>query len=295
MAYTTHKEAPKVRRDAAQLVLQKGLGVRTVARRYGVSPGTISKWVERARKIGIHPIPTKSSRPNHSPYRLSDEIRDRVAKKRIELGRSIEVIHHALEQEGVHISVSSVYRVLKSQYLIKRRSPWKRYHPSTTRPLPLHPGDLVQIDTIHLMNEWKERIYVYTAIDVHSRMTFARCYQKANTYSSLNFLKRMQKEWPFIISCIQSDHGPEFGSHFTRMAGMRHRHSRVRQPNDNAHIERFNRTIQDECLRDVPLQVAKINRALCTYLLHYNTRRHHFSLNFQTPSDILEASGVSKV
>lgn len=295
MAYNTNPKAPKVRRDAAQLVLQKRMGVRTVARRFGVSPGTITKWVKRAKKIGIHPIPTKSSRPEHSPKRLSEEIRDKVGKKRIELGRSIEVIHHALKEEGVHLGVSSVYRILKDQYLIKRRSKWKRYHPKTPRPLSLSPGDLVQIDTIHLMNQWKEKIYVYTIIDVYSRTTFARCYHKATTHSSLDFLRRAEKQWPFMISCIQSDHGSEFSAHFTRMAGMRHRHSRVRQPNDNAHIERFNRTLQDECLKGVPLNVVKINKALSKYLEYYNNKRHHFSLNFRVPRDILDASSVSKV
>lgn len=295
MAYTTDPRVSKVRRDAAQLVLQKGLGVRTVARRYGVSPGTVTKWVKKAKKIGVHPIPTKSSRPRHSPKRLSDEIRDKVGKKRIELGRSIEVIHHALKEEGVHLGVSSVYRILKSQYLIKRRSIWKRYHPKTPRPLPLSPGDLVQIDTIHLMNQWREKIYVYTAIDVYSRTAYARCYQRLSTHASLDFLRRAQKEWPFAISCIQSDHGPEFGSHFTRMAGMRHRHSRVRKPNDNAHIERFNRTVQEECLKGIPLDAGKINKALQIYLKYYNTERHHFSLKFCAPNDILDSSSVSKV
>jgi transposase InsO family protein len=226
---------------------------------------------------------------------LSDEIRGKVGKKRIELGRSIEVIHHALKEEGVHLGLSSVYRILKSQYLIKRRSRWKRYHPKTPRPLPLSPGDLVQIDTIHLMNQWKEKIYIYTIIDVYSRTAYARCYQRASTHASLDFLRRVEKLWPFSITCIQSDHGPEFGAHFTRMAGMRHRHSRVRTPNDNAHVERFNRTVQEECLRGTPLHVVKINKALHIYLNYYNTKRHHFSLKFRTPSAILDASSVSKV
>lgn len=295
MAYILNPHAPKVRRDAAQLVIQRGLGVRTVARRFGVSPGTVSKWVTKAKKIGVHPIPTRSSRPHRSPQRLSDEIRDKVGKKRIELHRSIEVVHHALKEDGIHIGVSTVYRILRSQFLIKRRSPWKRHHPKTPRPLPLGPGDLVQIDTIHLMNEWKEKVYVYTAIDVYSRTAFARCYLRARAAVSLDFLKRVQREWPFAISCIQSDHGSEFGAHFTRMAVMRHRHSRVRKPNDNAHVERFNRTVQEECLNAVPLNVAKINKALEAYLIHYNTKRHHFGLKFKTPHEILETTSVSKV
>ncbi|PIP87431.1 hypothetical protein COW81_00150, partial [Candidatus Campbellbacteria bacterium CG22_combo_CG10-13_8_21_14_all_36_13] len=40
--YTNNPNIPKVRRDAAQMV-RRGYGVRLVARRYGVSPGTITK------------------------------------------------------------------------------------------------------------------------------------------------------------------------------------------------------------------------------------------------------------
>lgn len=116
MAYNTNPKAPRVRRDAAQLILQKRMGVRTVARGYGVSPRTITKWVRKAKKIGIHPIPTRSLRPKHSPKRLSDEIRDKAGKKRIELGRSIEVIHHALKEDGIHLGLSSVYRILKKTH-----------------------------------------------------------------------------------------------------------------------------------------------------------------------------------
>ena len=55
----------------------------------------------------------------------------------------------------------------------------------------------------------------------------------------------MRAAVPFEIDCIQSDNGPEFGRYLTLNAGVRHRKIRKRKPNDNAHIEKFNRTIQD--------------------------------------------------
>jgi transposase InsO family protein len=274
---------PKVRREAARMV-RKGYSTREVARHFGFSQRAIIVWSRKSQEIGDNPIPTKSSRPNHSPKRLSKEVRDVVSNKRKELGRSIEVIHHAVKQDGLDISLSSVYRILRDRYLLKRKSPWKKLHYRTLRPEALKPGDLIQMDTIHLMLNKKQRIYVYTLIDLYSRIGYAMATNKISSGKSLLFLRKARAQLPFQISCIQTDNGPEFGSYFTQRIGTVHRHSRIRKPNDNAHIERFNRTIQDECINKVSVDAGKINKALKKYLYHYNNTRAHFSLNFCSPN-----------
>ena len=70
---------------------------------------------------------------------------------------------------------------------------------------------------------------------------------------------------------------------------MAHRHSSVRQPNDNAHLERFNRTIQEECLSRVPRSLASYQREIPAYLHYYNTERPHMGLEMRTPEDIIKA------
>jgi transposase InsO family protein len=282
---------PKVRREAARMV-RKGYSTREVARHFGFSQRAVAYWVHKSMKIGDHPIPTKSSRPNTSPKRLSKEVRDIVSNKRKELGRSIEVIHHVVKQEGLDVSLSSVYRILRDRYLLKRKSPWKKLHYTSLRPEALSPGDLVQMDTIHLMLNKKKRIYVYTLIDLYSRIGYAFATNRISSGKSLLFLRKARAQIPFQISCIQTDNGPEFGSYFTQRIGTVHRHSRIRKPNDNAHIERFNRTIQDECLNKVPIDVSKINKALKKYLHHYNNTRAHFSLNFRSPNVYLSEHKV---
>lgn len=285
MSYTTNTRLPRVRRDAVRM-LRKGYSTRMVARHFGYSQKAISNWSRKAEKLGDVPIPTKSSRPKTSPRRISNEICDQVSAKRKELGRSIEVVHHALTEDGVRVSLSSVYRILRDRYLLKRKSPWKKFHRTCMRPGALRPGDLVQLDTMHFMTGEKTRIYVYALIDVHSRIGYARACHKISSGKSLEFLREARAQLPFHISCIQTDHGPEFGSYFTQRLGIVHRHSRIRKPNDNAHVERFNRTLQDECLNKVPLDVSKMNKALKKYLNHYNNTRHHFGLKFRAPNDI---------
>jgi transposase InsO family protein len=88
---------------------------------------------------------------------------------------------------------------------------------------------------------------------------------------------------------LQADNGPEFQRWYhdqLKSKGITLRHSRVRQSNDNAHIERFNRTIQDECLSSHPKEQT-VQARLTPYLNFYNNERPHLGINFQTPGELL--------
>lgn len=286
MSYTKNPYLPKVRRDAADLV-RRGWGVRQVARYIGVSPGTVCKWVKKARIYGYHPIPTLSCKPKHHPKQLSQELISQICDKRIAIKRSSEVIQQELINEGVMVSLASVKRTLDRNHLLKKRSSWKRYHIPILRPDVLKQGDLVQIDTVHILNPEGRRIYVFTLLDVFSRWAYARAYEKANTQTALRFVKRAEQIASFPFRVIQSDHGSEFSQQFSEHVCSVHRHSRVRRPNDNAHLERFNRTIQEECLDKVSKTVEDMNLAIKNYLPYYNEKRLHFGLKLQTPLQIL--------
>lgn len=282
MSYTKNPYMPKVRREAAQMVY-KGYTPTEVGRRFGVGSSTICKWVKKAKKYGYHPIPTLSSRPKHHPNELSDEKIDRIVEVRLEHGRCSEVVQETLKQEGIVVSLSSVKRTLERYFLIKKRSLWKRYHPHQERPFVLNPGDLVEMDTIHLMTGPKTRIYVFTLIDVHSRWVYAKSYEKINGKTSVLFLREAQRHALFKFKMIQTDHGPEFGAWFVSMISIAHRYTRLGKPNDNAHIERFNRTIQEECLDRLERDVDVLNVEIRKYIKYYNHERLHLGINLKTP------------
>jgi transposase InsO family protein len=156
--------------------------------------------------------------------------------------------------------------------------------------MPEKPGILVEIDTIHEI--MPSRLYVYTLLDVCSRWAYAIPSLRISTHHSLGFVERARESAPFSFSTIQSDHGSEFSKWFTKRIverGMSHRHSRIRTPNDNAHLERFNRTLQDECLRHVPYSLRSWQKEIPEYLEYYNTKRAHMGLDMKTPTEILKA------
>ena len=288
MSYTQNPHMPRVRRDAADMV-RRGYTPTEVGRRFGVGSSTVCKWMKKAQWYGFHPIPTLSSRPTHHPKELCDEKIEAIVKERFKHNRCSEVVHRTLLNQGIQVSISSVKRTLKRRGLLKKRSPWKRFHPHVDRPYPLKAGDLVQIDTIHLMIGKKERIYVFVLIDVFSRWVYAKCYEKMSAARSLEFVREAERKACFNFNMIQSDHGPEFGKWFVTQIQKKHRYTRIGKPNDNAHIERFNRTLQEECLDKYPRNVAILNKKIPEYLKYYNTERLHMGISFLSPIQLLNS------
>lgn len=277
---------PRIRRDAAQLVY-RGWSARKVGRYLGFHHTAVMKWVEKSKQLGYHPIPTQSSRPESHPRQLKEETVRKIIEKRLQRNRYAEAVHQELANDGVKVSLSSVKRTIDRHGLTKKRSPWKRYHPHQDRPYPLKSGDLVQLDTIHRMIDEKKRLYIFVLLDVYSRWAYARAYAKMNGATSVRFVAETQKHASFQFGTLQSDHGPEFGKWFVSQVKKKHRYTRIGKPNDNAHIERFNRTLQEECLDGLPNDVKKINCGLKKYLRYYNYERVHGGINYQIPIQVV--------
>lgn len=289
MAYTTNEKIPRLRAQAVRMV-RGGKSTREVARYFGYGQSTIVKWCKKAPRVftqnGV--LETFSSRPHSSPRRISREIEGRIIATRQRIKRCSEVVCEQLKVEGVVVSLSTVKRVLSRYGCLKKRSPWKKQRKYPLRPEVKKQGDLVQFDTIHFIDKDGKRIYVYTALDVYSRYGFAILSKRIGAKRSVAFLKKALVYFPFDIQNIQTDNGSEFSLHFTdfvKRKRMTHRHIHPRSPNENGHLERFNRTIQEEIVRfgwciSIPSDIEK-------FLRHYNTERMHMGINYQTPRQMI--------
>lgn len=292
MAYTKNPHVPAVRWEAIRLV-REGWSTREVARRVGWSQSAVSQWVRKAGPGWYGPYPTRSCRPKTHPRSLSREVVAAIIAERVGRRRCGQVVHRELKKKGIVVSLSSVQRTLSRCHLLKKRSPWKRPHDFTLRPQAIRPGALLQCDTVHFLLPDGSRLYVYTLIDLYSRWAYAEVSLKLRAYKSASFIARAQKRAPFDFEMIQTDHGPEFSTRFTHILlrkGLGHRHSRVRQCNDNAHVERFNRTLQDECLTQTTHTLSSFRKALRVYLPYYNAERMHMGIDFKTPAQMLKVS-----
>jgi transposase InsO family protein len=288
MPYTTNPHLPRLRLDAVKLI-KAGWSSRKVARHTGFNQSTIVRW---AKKDIWHQrgIPTLSARPHSHPKQLSEELISKIIEYRQKYHRCAEVLQYLLKRDGIEVSVSSVKRTLRRHNLVGH-SKWKKWHQYPPRPLPAKPGLLVQVDTV-LDGPPGKGLHIYTMLDVCSRWAHAWPTARISTYKSLLFVAEAQKISPFSFSTLQSDHGSEFSKYFTKQLlaqGLEHRHSRVRRPTDNGHLERFNRTIQEECLNRIPRRLSLYKKEIPEYLKWYNEKRPHMALNMKSPAEVMRS------
>lgn len=292
MAYNKNPELPKVRREAVRLVKYHGWSVRKVARHFGYTHSAVVKWCKKDPTGGLRRIETRSSKPKTNPNALSAEAVTAIIRKRVGKRRCGQIIHRELLKDGVKVSLSSVQRTLSRTGLLKKRSLWKRPHDYTERPQAIHPGALLQADTVHIILPDGSRLYVYTLIDLYSRWAYAEVAKKISAIASSNFVARAQAEATFHFGMVQTDNGGEFQKMFRfrlYKLGCAHRYARVRKSNDQAHIERFNRTTQEECLDRTPQTIRHFRKALKSWLPYYVNERMHMGIDFQTPAQKLKA------
>jgi len=151
-----------------------------------------------------------------------------------------------------------------------------------------HPGHLVEIDTIvRIVNG--TRCYIITFIDVYSRFTFAWAYRSHSSKASQDFFKKILRVFPYEIEYLQTDNGSEFAKHFANLIKqlhLTHYHIYPKTPQHQAHIERYNRTIQEEYIDYHVFELINLqrfNQGLIDYLIWYNTERPHWSLGLKSP------------
>lgn len=289
MSYTNNPNMPKVRMQAVMLVKQ-GWSMRKTARYIGVYPSTVMRWVEKRVLGNNFSIPTLSSRPRTSPNALSANMVEKIIEYRQRHHRCAQVLQFLLNRDGFVASLSSIKRTLRRNNLVNH-SKWKKWHTYPARPEAVLPGKLVQIDTI-VDGPAGNRLYLYTMLDVCSRWAFALPFEKISTHKSLFFVRQGQNVSPFKFETIQSDHGSEFSLWLTKRLseqGLAHRHSRIRTPSDNGHLERFNRTIQEECLSRIPRKLSLYKKEIPEYLKWYNEQRPHMALNMKSPLEVLRS------
>ncbi len=148
---------------------------------------------------------------------------------------------------------------------------------------PTRPGHLVALDTVEIFIDGTRR-YIITFEDIYTRFGFAWATTSHASLAAKEFFDLCMKVFPYSFNFlyILTDNGSEFKKHFTEELNrlhLVHYHTYPRTPKMNAHVERFNKTIQNDfvdfrygLLKD---DVSGFNRELMDWLIWYNTRRVH--------------------
>ena len=145
---------------------------------------------------------------------------------------------------------------------------------------PVKPGDLVEMDSVAIFIDGIKR-YLFTGIDISTRFAFAYAYKSDSSSNGRDFLNKFTMVAPFPVSRIQTDNGSEFLKHFTQSCvenELVHFFNYPRHPQSNGHLERFNRTVQEQFVDWNTQSLDEpefFNRDLMEYLIWYNTEKPH--------------------
>jgi putative transposase len=320
MSYSSNPLLPKTRAQAVRLVIKDNVPMSVAARKSGVHRVTLWRWYKQWLELNENIqfensnrptrksagrfstsklasckwiLSTRSSRPHTCKHAVSEAVIDRIRYYRARYGRCAAIVHAYCLREGTQVSLSTVRRVLYRLGLVVRKKWQRKWQPPLHRPQATKPGDFVQTDTVHLTSRSHgyQRTYLYTVIDVYSRWAYAEYHTRLGQDLAAAVVQRAEAYGGFHFTVVQADNGPEYGSHFEELlkaTGTTVRHSRVRRPNDNAFIERFNRTIQEECVGSTDPFSEELYRKVLTHLAYYNEERLHLGIQCKTPAEMLQ-------
>ena len=286
------RSAMTLREEFVALAQHEQSNVRALCLRFGISPTTGYKWLERARQH--QPLSDRSRRPKHSPNQCSLELEQQVCQLRQEHPAwGARKLTHRLMALGVEVpAVSTVHAILRRHGLISSQAseaatPWHRFeHPA--------PNDLWQMDFKGHVAMLRGRCHPLTVLDDHSR--YAVCLQACGDERETTVVQHLQMVMRRygVPTRMSMDNGSPWGGydggHYTSLdlwlmrQGIRVSHSRPYHPQTQGKDERFHRTLKAELLQGPPLaDLGKAQQAFDHWRVLYNQQRPHQALGMQVP------------
>lgn len=163
----------------------------------------------------------------------------------------------------------------------------RRYAPKITTP------GHIEMDSVMLYILGKRWVFM-SVIDVATRYGYCTVVASISSSEARRVFCEFGERFPYPVTTIQTDNGSEFLGvfHFHCLShGITHEFIYPRSPKINGMVERFNRTLQEECIErseEVFYDPERFKQKLAEYLTWYNTKRPHMSLQLQTPSQVLQ-------
>jgi transposase InsO family protein len=290
------------RLEFVMLASVEGANVRNLCRRFGVSPTTGYKWLERWRLEGIAGLQEQSRRPQTSPARSVAAIEDAVLSMRAEHpawgGRKIARRLKDLGRQAVP-APSTVTAILKRHGVELGahgggQSAFTRFERS-------RPNQLWQMDFKGHVALHAGRLHPLTVLDDHSRFSvlLAACAnERTETVRQQLIVAFRRYGLPErLITDNGSPWGDGPGNPFTPLGvwlieqGIKISHSRPYHPQTMGKDERFHRSLKAEVLSSPPFaDLAAAERALDRWRTVYNTQRPHEALELAVPASRYQPS-----
>ncbi len=197
-----------------------------------------------------------------------------------------------LDEDIVAASPSTTYRVLKGAGLLEpRANPPSRKGNGFVQPLGVH--EHWHTDFAHLKLGTKF-YFMASVLDGCSRAILSWHISETMTVADAEIaVQKAREAHPGAKPRLISDNGPQFiAKEFKQFIGhceMTHVRTSPYYPQSNGKLERYHRSIKQECIRLMtPLTLEDALRVVSGYVDNYNTNRYHSAIGYITPTDRLE-------
>jgi transposase InsO family protein len=271
------------------------------ARHFGIGRMTLYRWIKRLKHYGITGLNEESRKPRQ--LRQTTTSRNTVIRI-VQLRKQYPAwskykIKALLKREGIEVSASTVGRVLRRRGLIDQRISRKRrkasLRPKARFPKGLRisePGDMIQMDTKHIMLTGGRRFYQFTAIDVLSKRKVMRVYPSESSRNGAHFLQECFLNFPFPIKAVQTDNGSTFLKEFDKLCKEKripHYFIYPRTPKQNTYVEISQEADKREFYQqgNVCSLLPVMQRKIREWEDIWNNVRPHEALGQLTPSEYL--------
>ncbi len=165
----------------------------------------------------MHSLAHLSRRPHSYPNQHTKQELGLIKHKHRYHGHEgLAHVYRKLRDAGYKRTFDSMCRQIRKMRLNKPIK--KRNYPKTkyNRNRATYPGERVQIDVKYVPNEcigfagYTSRYYQITAIDDYSRKRYMGIVEENSTYTTSEFLLRLEKNLGFKVDLVQTDNGTEF-------------------------------------------------------------------------------------
>jgi transposase InsO family protein len=271
---------------------------------FGIGKSTLYDWkrlYEKSGKRSKSLIPI-STRPHHTRVMTTNpRLVEFIKQMRVEydnIGRAkikYFLDEYAKQNELITYGTTKIGLVIKRKGFSFKKKKQKKRRPLTSRvkrsPKESRPG-YIEMDTVHLWVLGKKHYFV-TVLDVVTRFAWVYISKNPTATQSVLAFKQFEEEYKYKVRVVQTDNGSEFLGEFDKYLEkeiIKHEFIYPRSPKINGYIERFNRTFKEEFLykNELDITESKFGEKLTKYLLWYNTKRPHQSLNMKSPSEYMQ-------
>lgn len=202
------------------------------------------------------------------------------------------IAYKMIDLDIVAVSPSSVYRILKKAGLLNRWKTNKSGHKGKGFKQPDSPHKHWHVD-IKYLNFNGSFLFLISVLDGFSRYVLHHEVRRHMQEFDVQLtIQKAKEKYPEAKPRIITDNGSQFIAvefkKFIKSAEFTHVKTSVNHPQANGKIERFHRTISEECLRiKSPVTFEEYQIFIEDYVNFYNTQRLHAALCYLTPEDYL--------